>query len=368
MTETLRMDGMQGDISARSARVMLGVGGIGSGSFFLLNGEQTLGREESRSGHFIDRRDYCKLHIIAHYVKTLLGDYFTVLPIGKVGDDAAGQALIKEMGMASLDLRHVQTVAGMQTLFSFCFLYPDGSGGNLTTDNSACDLVGAQDVGEAEADFAAHASSGIALAAPEVSLAARQKLLQLATSYGFWRVAAFTSAEIEPAIAMGLLAETDLLAMNRDEAAAAAGRGPSAGDQAPEQIVEAALTRLRAINPELQVTITAGREGSWSWDGKDVRHAPAFPTELVSSAGAGDAFLAGVIAGSVAGLSLPEAQELGMLLAAHAVTSPHTIDTRIKREALGAFAAKGKLTLSAQVDQFLRENYPLIPLPGTRPR
>jgi sugar/nucleoside kinase (ribokinase family) len=353
MTETLRMDGMHSGNSAGSARVMLGVGGIGSGSFFLLNGEHTLGREESRSGHFIDRRDYCKLHIISHYVKVLLGKNISVLPIGKVGDDTAGQALIKEMGIAGLDLRHVQTVAGMQTLFSFCFLYPDGSGGNLTTDNSACDLVGAQEVGEVEADFAAHASGGIALAAPEVSLAARQKLLQMATKYGFWRVAAFTSAEIEPAIGMGLLAETDLLAMNRDEAAAAAGMGSSAGYQAPEPIVEAALTRLKAINPNLQVTITAGGAGSWSWDGKDVWHLPAFPTELVSSAGAGDAFLAGVIAGSVAGLSLPEAQELGMLVAAHAVTSPHTIDARIKREALWAFARQARLVLSARVSEFL---------------
>jgi ribokinase len=358
MTESTGLKGTQGSNSAGSARVMLGVGGIGSGSFFLLNGEQTLGREESRSGHFIDRRDYCKLHIIAHYVKVLLGANFSVLPIGKVGDDAAGQALIKEMGMAGLDLRHVQTVAGMQTLFSFCFLYPDGSGGNLTTDNSACDLVGAEEVGKAEADFAAHASGGIALAAPEVALAARQKLLQMATSYGFWRVAAFTSAEIEPAIGMGLLSVTDLLAMNRDEAAAAARIGPSAGNQAPERIVEAALTRLRAINPELQVTITAGGYGSWSWDGKNVQHLPAFPTELVSTAGAGDAFLAGVIAGRSAGLNLQEAQELGMLVAAHAVTSPHTIDARINREALGAFARQARLVLSAPVAQFLTGHNP----------
>jgi sugar/nucleoside kinase (ribokinase family) len=359
MTETAPMDGLHADISARASRAMLGVGGIGSGSFFLLNGEHTLGREESRSGHFIDRRDYCKLHIISHYVKVLLGENITVLPIGKVGDDAVGQRLIKEMGMAGLDLRHIQTVAGMQTLYSFCFLYPDGSGGNLTTDNSACDLVGADAVSEAEADFAAHPSSGIALAAPEVSLAARQKLLQMATKYGFWRVAAFTSAEIEPAIDMGLLSETDLLAMNRDEAAAAAGIRSSAGDEPPQPIVDAALARLKAINPDLQVTITAGGWGSWGWDGRNVQHLTAFPTELVSTAGAGDAFLAGVIAGSGAGLNLLESQELGMLVAAHAVTSPHTIDPQINMSSLGTFAAKGKLTLSARVGQFLSNKYPL---------
>jgi len=354
MAETARLDG-SGDNSTRSSRVMLGVGGIGSGTFFLLNGKDSLGREESRSGHFIDRRDYCKLHIISHYVKVLLGEAITVMPIGKVGDDAAGKQLIKEMGMAGLDLRHVQTIAGMQTLYSFCFLYPDGSGGNLTTDNSACDLVGEQDVSRAEADFAAHPAGGIALAAPEVSLAARQKLLQMATKYNFWRVAAFTSAEVEPAIEMGLLAETDLLAMNRDEAAAAAGMRASADDEPLQVIVEAAVARLKVINPNLQMTITAGGSGSWSWDGKNVQYLPAFPTELVSTAGAGDAFLAGVIAGSAAELNLQEAQEIGMLVAAQAVTSPHTIDPQINRKSLGTFAAKSNLILSVRVGQFLSE-------------
>ena len=341
------------DVPAGSPWGMLGVGGIGSGSFFRLNGEHTLGREESRSGHFIDRRDYCKLHIISHYVKVLLGESIAVLPIGKVGDDEAGQRLMKEMGTAGLDLRHVQVVPGMQTLYSFCFLYPDGSGGNLTTDNSACDLVGAEEVSRAEADFGAYQGHAVALAAPEVSLAARQKLLQMATKYGFWRVAAFTSAEIEPAIQMGLLAETDILAMNRDEAAAVAGIRSPAEEGDAQPIVEAALARLITINPDLQVTITAGGLGSWSWDGKKVQHMPAFPAELVSTAGAGDAFLAGVIAGRIAGLQFQEAQQLGMLVAAHSVTSPHTIDPKINRAALSSFAAKAKLNLSARIGQFL---------------
>jgi len=353
MAKATPPEALHGDQAARSTWGMLGVGGIGSGTFFLLNGEPTLGREESRSGHFIDRRDYCKLHIISHYVKVLLGERISVLPIGKVGEDEAGQRLMKEMGAAGLDLRHVQIIPGMQTLYSFCFLYPDGSGGNLTTDNSACDFVGAEEVSRAEADFGAYQSRGIALAAPEVSMAARQKLLQMATKYRFWRVVAFTSAEIEPAIQMGLLAETDLLAINRDEAAAAAGIRSPSGDGDPLPIVEAALARLIAINPDLQVTITAGGWGSWSWDGKNVQHMPAFPAELVSTAGAGDAFLAGVISGRIAGLKFQEAQELGMLVAAHSVTSPHTIDPKINRASLSSFATKASLNLSARVGQFL---------------
>ena len=64
---------------------MIGVGGIGSGRFFAVEGNHTLGREESRGGRFLDRRDYCKLHIISHYVRALAGEAFTVIPGGQSG-------------------------------------------------------------------------------------------------------------------------------------------------------------------------------------------------------------------------------------------------------------------------------------------
>lgn len=36
---------------------LLGTGGIGSGKIFKLHGDHTLGREESRSGHFLDVKE-----------------------------------------------------------------------------------------------------------------------------------------------------------------------------------------------------------------------------------------------------------------------------------------------------------------------
>jgi ribokinase len=345
------MTSLNVNISASRYQAMLGVGGIGTGVFFALNGEHTLVREESRSGHFLDRRDYCKLHIITHYVQTLLGEGFLTLPIGKVGADEAGERLLQEMSTAGMDLCYVRSIPGSQTLYSFCYIYPDGSGGNLTTDNSACDQLEPEDVTRAETDFSRFEGRGIALAAPEVPLAARRKLLEFGTQYHFLRVAAFNSAEILPALEMEMLALTDLLALNRDEAAAVAG---ITDNESPLIIVEAALARLRMVNPALQVTITAGKDGSWSWDGKSLRYLPAFPTRVVSTAGAGDAFLAGVIAGLVTGLSLPLAQELGALVAARAVTSPHTIDPEIDRQPLLSFSSEFSQALSEPVRQLLQ--------------
>jgi len=329
---------LQVKISACRYQAMLGVGGIGSGSFFALRGDHTLGREESRGGRFLDRRDYCKLHIISHYVKSLLGPEFLTVPIGQVGDDEVGQRLLGEMEDIGLDMRYVKVSPGDQTLFSFCFVYPDGSGGNLTTDDSACAKVDAEFVAQAEVEFARFAGHGVAVAAPEVPLEARDKLLQLGTQYDLLRVASFVAEEIPAALEMGMLRHTDLLAINVDEAAAAAGLA-LVGRKSPPilEIVETAIDKLMGINPALFVSITAGKNGSWSWDGEALVHVSACEAEVVSTAGAGDAHLAGIIAGLVAGLDLRQAQELGTLTAGFSVTSPHTIDKRIDRKALRAF-------------------------------
>ena len=347
------MAALQINIGDCRYQAMIGVGGIGSGVFFALNGDHTLGREESRSGRFLDRRDYCKLHIMAHYVKTLLGPEFVTISVGKVGDDDIGHRLFDEMKDAGLDMRYVKLCPGEQTLTAICLIYPDGSGGNLTVDDSACNQVGAASVAEAEPEFARFAGRGVALAAPEAPLAAREKLLQLGTAYHFLRVAAFVSAEMGAAIATGMLGTTDLLGINLDEAAAAA--GVSVEDRPPLAVVEAAVKKLRAINPAMLVSITAGKNGSWSWDGESLVHVPAFPATVVSTAGAGDAHLSGIIAGLAAGLTMAQAQELGTLVAALSVTSPHTIAPEIERRSLQAFAARVHAPLSDAVRNLLED-------------
>jgi sugar/nucleoside kinase (ribokinase family) len=299
---------------------MIGVGGIGSGSFFALRGNHTLGREESRGGR--------------HYVKSLLGPKFRTIPIGQVGDDAVGHRLLNEMKDAGLELDYVRSAAGDQTLFSFCFVYPDGSGGNLTTDDSACAKVDVPFVAGAEPEFARHAGHGVALAAPEAPLEARDKLLKLGTEYGFFRAASFLAEEMNSALEMRMFGKTDLLAINVDEAAAAAGTSLAEASDSVLEIIEAAVEKLRDINPGLLISITAGINGSWSWDGEALVHVPA---------------------GLVADLTLPQAQELGTLVAAHSVTSPHTIDKRIDRRSLRAFAEETRAPLSDPVKDLLRD-------------
>src|SRR5688572_27472622 len=153
------------DPKKRRYKAMIGTGGIGAGSLFLMSGNHTLGREESRGGKYLDARDYCKLHIIAHYVKLFCGDQFPVYPIGKVGDDDVGRRIFREMQQRGLNMDYVHTSPGDKTLFGFCFLYPDGTGGNLTTEESACTKVNGAFIELATPLFAKYVGNFISLSA-----------------------------------------------------------------------------------------------------------------------------------------------------------------------------------------------------------
>lgn len=309
--------------------IVVATGGIGSGMFLALHGDRTLGREESRAATLLDQRDYCKQHIVCHYVQRLLGTAVRVVPIGKVGDDAPGRNAVAEMRAVGMDTTFV-AVAPRPTLFSVCFLYPDGDGGNITTVGSASDCVGPDDIRRAVPVFAEHHGRGIAVALPEVPLEARAALLDLATEAGFRRVATFVSQEWEPVLDTGLLAKVDLLAVNLDEAAAFAGM-PAEGIS-PADVLEAVRLRLRPVNPRLSVVVTAGRQGSWAWDGREVSHAAALDVEVAGTAGAGDAHLAGLVVAIARGLPLAAANRYAALVSGLKVMSRHTINPDVTAE------------------------------------
>jgi sugar/nucleoside kinase (ribokinase family) len=312
--------------------LIVGTGGIGSGMFFALRGDHTLGREESRAATLLDRHDAAKLHIVLHYVRTLLGAGADVVPVGMVGDDPPGRDAVRRMADAGLDVSAVD-VSARPTLFSVCFQYPDGTGGNITTANSASDDVSPELVRAAWARRVHSGQNGIAVALPEVPLAARAELLRLATGAGFRRVATFVSAEIEAAVP--LLGMVDLLAVNLDEAAALA---PVTRHRDAAATATAAIGRATAANPGLHLVVTAGRHGSWAWDGRDLTHAPAPAVTAVNTAGAGDAHLAGLVVATARGLPLAAANRYAALVSGRSVTSPHTIDTALTADLIRADA------------------------------
>jgi len=347
------MDSLNININDCLYKAMIGVGGIGSGMFFILSGNETIGREESRSGRLENRRDYCKLHIISHYVKNLLGNNFPVIPIGKVGNDDIGIKLLTEMKEIGLKLDYVETEQDKPTLFSFCFLYPDSSGGNMTTDDSASSAVGISDVMKAKNEFSWYADKGIALAVPEVPLETRIHILQLGTEHGFFRAASFNSHEMSGIINSDLLKKVDLLAVNLDEASSAINFKIETNE--PESIIEKFIKTACSINASIKLSVTHGKNGSWIWDGTDISYFPALNVNVISTAGAGDAFFSGIIAGLTSGLSLKEAQQLGTLTGSASVTSPHTINKELGRKMLNKLMRDSDLSFSVKVKKLLED-------------
>jgi len=339
--QTFRID------SQSPYRALVGVGGIGTGCFFALDGDETLGRNESRPGRLLDVRDYCKLHIISHYVAKLLGagDEFEIIPIGRVGNDAAGRQVMQEMADVGMDTQFVRTVA-KPTLFSVCFQYPDGCGGNITTSNSAAAEVCEADVDAAHGILRSQAKKTMALAAPEVPLEARQRLLELATKAGAFRAASFVASEITAAREMGMFELLDLVSLNESEASELVGCPFS--PEGAENFIGNCQDFLRNCFPKLQMVVSVGPSGAYAirpdlWD-----LCPAPRVDVASTAGAGDALLGGVLAAMAAGIPLLKsdkaegvvetALDLGVLLGSFKCQSPHTIHPDAEVPALLCFA------------------------------
>jgi len=348
-------------------RNLIGVGGLGTGLFFALEGDHTLGRNESRPARLLDVRDYCKLHIVIHYVATLLGARrtgfpFHVLPVGKVGADEAGRHVLDEMQNAGIDASFVQIGKEKPTLLSVCFQYPDGSGGNMTTNNSAAAGLCERDLIEAAKFLKLNGPSTVALSVPEVPLSARKKFLELASEAGAFRAASFVEAEIATARQLGMLEMLDLLALNASEAEAFTGC-PFSPDPSAE-FARRCQSLTEGPYRELRIIVTAGKEGAFAFfeGGYNFCRAPHVPA--VSTAGAGDALLGGVLSALVAGLPLIRSEsiskrlnddpiatalELGVLLGSYKVTSPHTIHPSASLDALLNFAGENGIQFSIDI-------------------
>ena len=352
-------------------RLMIGTGGIGSGSFFALEGNETLGRNESRPGKLLDVRDYCKLHIIAHYVAVLLGagrdGKFDVLPVGRVGKDDLGKVLTDEMKQVGMDTRFIATSPDRPTMFSCCFQYPDASGGNITDNNSASAALTEADIDKIEPVMAENAGRFIALAAPEVPLKARARLLELATKYNGLRAGSFAPAEIAEATELGMFGMLDLLSINEDEASAIAGIDFDPAN--PQPMLDACAAALTANQGDIEIIISAGSRGAYGYSKGLWQYCPTPEVPVKSSAGAGDALIGSAICAKAAGLPLikPDSRrvkfsdrpiacalELAILFASLTVGSPHTIAPSVTGESILSAVEDLALKMDDSVSKLFR--------------
>ncbi|MEU1940958.1 sugar kinase [Streptomyces sp. NPDC020125] len=131
-------------------------------------------------------------------------------------------------------------------------------------------------------------------------------------------------AEHGPAVLLGLARGSDLVFVGEDEAEAVWGtRGPAA---------------IRAALPEPEtLVVKQGGAGATAYarrpDGTDaVTFEPAPHVDVVAPVGAGDAFAAGFLSGTLRGLPVAERLRHGHLMAAAALTVPGDLGTPPSRE------------------------------------
>ncbi len=342
----------------------IGIGGIGAGIIYVLHGEHELGRNESRLGELLESRDYCKLHIVEHYIARLMGSgrdpaSFRVWPVGVVGNDAVGRRILNEMSAAGMDLQFVRSHPALKTLFSVCFNYPDGSGGNITSSNSAAGALTADDLSAASPYMKAAGAHGVALCLPEVPLEIRGAFLELASDCRNYRVCSFALGEIAEAQSMGLFSLTDLLALNQEEASALF--GDVAGSVLDNALLAERAAKFTATHPQLRIIVSSGPKGAYGFQSGSSQFCPAPVLQAISTAGAGDALLAGVVCGLAAGLPfitpneggssfsgrvLRTALDFGVLNASFSVTSPHSIHPDAMLSNLFGFAESHGASIS----------------------
>ncbi len=205
--------------------------------------------------------------------------------------------------------------------------------------------------------------NGIVLAAPEVPVAPRKRILEHGRERGTYNVASLLSSEAGEFKKQGILPLIDLLAVNIDEACAIAGIHDE--EVEPGRAVESCIEELVKYNPGIWAVITNGPEGSFGFDGKTIEYVPALPTEAFGTGGAGDAMLSGIIVGLTCGLPflkgrndtffsetpLKSALELGTLLASLSVTSPDTIHEEADGMLMLRYARQKKVKFSPEFER-----------------
>lgn len=326
---------------------VIGTGGIGTGEIYQLEGRHTMGREESRGGHLLDNKDFCKLHIILHYIAVFTRDMkpdIQVIPVSAIGDDLRGIQILEELKKAGMEVKYIKIFANTPTLHSVCFQYPDGSGGNITENLSACSKV---DLSVLESVRNEIDSNTILIAAPEVPLKTRCEFIKMGVARDVFIAASFTTSEIKSLSDFGILSDIDLLSINMDEARMLSGLK---NDVNTSEILEGCIVKLQKVNPDIILTVTDGANGVFAFEDGSLDFMPAFHVNTVNTAGAGDAFLAGLIIGVINGWSIvgdtgDSCLRYATALSGMSVTSKDTIHFGITSDSLLEFISihEGKI-------------------------
>jgi ribokinase len=216
--------------------------------------------------------------------------------VGRVGADDAGRRLRDGLASEGVDVAHVTVDPDAPT--GVALIAVDGTGENTIVVSSGANArVSPADVEAAREVLGGAAVTLVQHEVPEEAVAAA-----LGAGGG--------TLVLNPAPARPLLAAVDVLAPNRVELEALAGR---AGD--PVELARA-LPLARAV------VVTLGSEGAVVVEGERVERVPAPRVEAIDTTGAGDAFCGALAQALDSGAELVEAARWATRAAAASVMHP----------------------------------------------
>ncbi len=120
-----------------------------------------------------------------------------------------------------------------------------------------------------------------------------------------------------------ILKKSKILIMNRSEASSVTGypNKPAEMDYINDHNLREMIIKLKAQGPQA-VVITEGKKGVYAFDGKIMYYIPPFPSKVISTLGAGDAF-ASTFVGSIIrfGWDIEKALKFASVNSAHVIES-----------------------------------------------
>ncbi len=228
-----------------------------------------------------------------------------------VGDDESGRALVRQLATAGVDISPVTTQTAHRTAEYIAVL--DGAGG-LAFGLADMAIFDAFDVSKIDRLAANFASVSWVFADCNLSADVLSHLVQRARVSSF-RLAVDPVSVVKAARLPADLTGIDLLVLNRDEAATILNR-TCAPDEASKVI------HMRGA---ASVIITDGANGLLATDRNGIVNVSAHSVSVKDVTGAGDALIAAVLAGLIAGATLGEAARMGAYAAALTVASSATV-------------------------------------------
>jgi len=246
--------------------------------------------------------------------------------IGRVGDDAFGQALIANLEREGVDTSGVRALSGVPTGVALITVDPRGENAIVVSPGANARL-GPEDLSPAE-----FTGARVVLLQLEVPLDAVREAARLGKEAGARVILNAAPAQRLPEELLALL---DLLVVNEHEAAAIL-------EATPPETPEEALAQARALARRVPVSvITLGEKGLVYASGETSGHLPAFPVQAVDTTAAGDAFVGALAAALAEGAPLSDALRLGAAAGALAATRPGAQPSLPRRDEAVALLARG---------------------------